>query len=95
MNIGGRRQTEIKQSSEIKSTISTKLNWPGGRGLYVDSTSNFSPSIPGSTLGVPNFVKNLIRPRFINCTQLVQILIADPTNLVLVSGKLALQKNEN
>ena len=52
----------------------------------------------GSILGVPNFFqkKNLMLSRFIDHTlfrqRIVQSLIVDETHLVLVSGKLVLQK---
>ena len=56
------------------------------------------PAALGSILGVPNFFqkKNLMLSRFIDPAllrqRIVQSLIVDETHLVLVSGKLVLQK---
>ena len=63
----------------------------------MDSILASRPVALGSILGVPNFVeKDLALPRFINSALLrertVQSLIVDRTQLVLVSGKLVLQK---
>ena len=64
----------------------------------MDSILASRPAALSSILGVPNFFqKELALPRFINSALLrewtVQSLIVDRTQLVLVSGKLVLQKD--
>ena len=82
-----------------KSSSVLKFKPGGGRIAQWLIALASRPAAPGFILGVPEFFssKNFMLPRFIDTTLLREwtelSLIVDQSYLVMVSGKLVLQKN--